>query len=114
MPTSAFDVGAPQPVRGVRDEPALDQVIVDGRGALASAGLARSADALHPSASHQPRDALAPDPDVLGEPELAVNARGTVTAAAHHVDVDDGVREVGILEVTRRQRPTAPLVVARL
>ena len=61
----------------------------------------------------QPGDPFPADPDPHPEPQLGMDPGGSVGTARHGVDVDDGVRQISVLEITCRGWSVAPLVVAR-
>ena len=98
-------VGALQPVRPVGDEPALDQVVVDGRVRVAAAGLAGSTDAADPGLPHEPSDALAGDRQAHPEPQLGMNARSAVGPAAHLVNIRDEHGELTVRDLPPRRWP---------
>lgn len=61
---------------------------------------------------HQPGDALAPDPDVVLHPQLGVDARRPVDAAAGVVDLLDLLGQPSILERAIGRRPALPVMQA--
>ena len=103
------DVGAPQQVRAGGDEPALHEVPVDRRSRPVPP-LVPVADPATAEDPQQPGDPLAPDPATAPEPQFGVHPRGTVGTARVAVDIDDGVGQIGVLEVPDRGWPVTPLI----
>ena len=100
------DVGDPEPVRGVGDEPALHQVRAGRLGAAACAPPA----AVHPGEAGGSASAVPPAaarPAVPGRAAVRRAPAGAVGAAGGGVDVDDRVQQVGVVEVTGRRRAGA-------
>src|SRR5207244_1733805 len=97
------DVGAPEAVDRGRVEVALDEVgggahalDADRRLAAPALQLAREA-----GTTHQPLDALAPDPDAVVEAQLSVHARRPVGLARLGVDLRDPLGQARVLHRAR-------------
>jgi hypothetical protein len=58
--------------------------------------------------AHQTLDAFTRTVHVLAEFELGVDPRGGIGAPAHGPDVDDGVAQIGVVEVLRAHRVGLP------
>src|SRR5579862_657145 len=108
-----LDVGDPEPVRGGRDEVALDQVVgdpdawhPDGRAPVALRDEAR--DLLAP---HQPLDPLAHDAH-LAVTKRPMHAPGAVGLAALSVDLLDPLEQRGVGQLAIRRRASLPGVEA--
>ncbi len=104
------DVHHPQPVRTGDVELALDQILRRG-GAGVAAGATPSlapVDALHAGLAHEPLDSLAGAADALAEAEVGMHPGRAVGATGAPVDVDDGVGQVGVGQVTIAHRPRPP------
>jgi hypothetical protein len=107
------DVGDPQPVRGVGDEPALHQVGVHGRRRAGPVPFAPVTDPGQARAAHQPGDPLAPARQPQAEPELGVHPRRPVRAAGGGMDRGDGAAQLLVGHGPSAGRPAEPVVVAR-
>ena len=108
------DVGDPQRVRAVGDEPAVDQVcrrsgvrVADGAPALSAP--VHADDSVF---AHEPLDAFAPDPYALSEAELGVHPWRAVGVARSGVDVADDLDQLQIRPPARGGGAVAPGVVA--
>ena len=100
------DVGAPQPVRRVGERTGAApgrRAVPAPAGAALAVGVA--ADPGPAGQPHQPGDPLAADPDAHPEAQLGVHPRRPVGAARGRVDVDDGVGQVGVVDLAWRRRP---------
>ena len=98
------DVHHPETVRLGGVEGPLDQV-VGGLGTEIpprAAAPAAPVDAGHSGLAHQALDALARAADVEAEFELGVDPGRAIGAPAHGPDVDDGVAQVGVVEIFGR------------
>jgi hypothetical protein len=107
------DVGAPQPVGGVGDEPTVHQVVVDRRGWPVAALLAAMAQAGDACFAHQPGHAFATATQTQPEPEFGVHPWGPIGAPRVAVHLEDGVGQPGVVDIAGRGRSVPPLVVAR-
>lgn len=74
------DVGAPDLIRPLGDEPAGDEVVVH-RWYWSVATLVACADAGNAEQPHHPCDTFAPDPDATAEAEFGVDPRRAVAPA---------------------------------
>ena len=91
------DVGDPQPVRALRRELAVDEVIAEG-GVGVTTGAA-TASFVHPDDPvdpHQPLDPLTPDTVSLTQLELVVDPGGPIGAARPAVDLADPLDQLGV------------------
>jgi hypothetical protein len=104
------DVHHPQAVRLDRIEGPVDEVRrrLGGRVASGAAPPAPPVDALHAGLAHQPFHPLAATADTLAQAQLGVHPRRPVAPPAHAVDVDDGVGQVGVVEIPIRDRLGLP------
>ena len=84
-----------------RVEDPVDEIVAGfgGRVAAGAAPASTAVDALNAGLAHQPLDPLAGTADPFAETELGMHPRRPVGASAHPVDVDDGVREMGVVQV---------------
>jgi hypothetical protein len=106
------DVSDPQHVRTRRVEVALDEV--GGRGDPGDPDrrlppLSRP-DARDTGGFHQPGDPLLPNPDLMLEPQLRVDPRGPVHAAALVMDLLDLLGQPRVLKRAIGRRATLPVV----
>jgi hypothetical protein len=87
------DVHHPQPVGPVGVEGPLHQVVrrFDGGVTSGAAPAFAAVDASDTGLAHQPFDPFTRTPDAVAEAQLGVHPRRPIGAAAHPVDVDDGV-----------------------
>jgi hypothetical protein len=108
------DVGNPQCVRAVGDEPRSTRS-TDGCRVGVTPGAAAAPTAVcpdDPMLAHEPFDAFAPGSDVLAQAELGVHPRGAVGLPRAGVDVADDLGQLQIHSVAGRDRAVAPGVVA--
>jgi hypothetical protein len=109
----AHDVGAPQPIRAVGDEPPPDQVLVRRRR-WPPASAPAIADADQPGTAHQPSDPFAAAALAEAEPQFGVHPRSAIGAAGGSERRPDGVLQLRIDQQPQRRRPPAPGVVTRV
>jgi hypothetical protein len=100
------DVHDPQAVRlgGVKGplDQVIGQLVIDVAPRAAAA--ATPVDPTDPGLAHQALDAFARAADVEAELELGVDPRGPIGTPAHGPDVDDGVAQVGVVEILSAHR----------
>jgi len=107
------DVGAPEPVRAIGDEPASDEVLVR-RGQRAGPGeFAVVADPGRAGGRHQPGDPFAPAGHPGAQAEVGVDPWRAVGAPGPGVDVPDLDEQLLIALVPGRGRPLPQVVVGR-
>ena len=109
------DVHDPEAVRLGGVEGPLDQV-VGGLGIEIpprAAAPAAAVDAGESGLAHQALDAFARAAHVEAELELGVDPGRAIGTPAHGPDVDDGVAQVGVVEVFRSHRVGPPGIEAR-
>lgn len=106
------DVGAPQPVRRVGNEPPPDKVVMRGRQPFPAA-LAAVTDTDQPSAAHQSGDPLAPAPQTQAKTQLGVHPGRSIGATGGGERGPDLIFQVRVGDQPRRRRPAAPFVVSR-
>lgn len=87
------DVAEPEPIRLVRAELPLHQVVVRGGVGLPAAPLPAMTDASEVRLPHQPCHAFPADMDAQPESQLGMHARRPVGAARARVDLPDGGRQ---------------------
>jgi len=107
------DVGDPEPVRCIRGELTPDVV---GPGRLGAVVMAPHA-AMHPGpavAAHQPGDLAPPHLMAAAERQLGMDSADTVGLPRRGVDLDDGLEEVGVGDISSRRWPLDPLLVGRV
>jgi hypothetical protein len=108
------DVHDPEAVRLGGVEGPLDQIVGRfGAIALGAASAAASVDAGDARLAHQALDPFARAAHVLAELELGVDPWRAIGAPAHGPDVDDGVGQIGVVEVLLAHRVGLPAIEAR-
>ena len=112
MPTSALDVGDPQPVRAIGDELAL-HMIRPGRLRALVVTPPPPVDPGQAVTGHQTSDPASPDLVRAAHHQLGMNPAHTVGRPRSRVDLDDRVQQVRVLDIARRRRTFEPLVVSR-
>jgi hypothetical protein len=74
-----------------------------GRVTAGAASPAAPIDASHAGLAHQALHPFAGASDALAQPQLGVHPWRPVGAAAHAVDVDDGVGQIGVVKIPGRR-----------
>jgi hypothetical protein len=93
------DVGDPQPVRGGRQERAVDEVLADPNARDADGGPAtlRRPQAGQAGLAHKTLDALAADPLAVGEHKFGMDPGRSVDLAVGLVDLADALEQAFVL-----------------
>ena len=108
------DVAEPEPVRLVRAELSLHEVLVSRGVGLPSTAFAPMRHPGQAIEAHQPGNALLADVNAEPEPQLGEHPRGPIGAARVAVNLPDHRRERLISDRPWRRRARRPLVVAGL
>ena len=105
------DVGAPQPVRAVGDEPPADQVLVGGGQRPGPGPFPPVGHPDQPGRGHQPGDPLAPAGHPGTQPQVGMDPRGTVGLPGSRVGVPDLREQLLVTDFPRRGLVTLGVVV---
>jgi hypothetical protein len=107
------DVGDPEPVGGIGEEPALHQVCMWGGQRSGPAVFAPMTDPGKAGGAHQPSDPLPPAGHAETQPQFGVHPRCAIRASGSGVNFGDGLRQRRVGGLAEAGRTAPPLVEAR-